>query len=324
MLTSDTNHPAQPQEMNPNLALDLQTVKKSFKEFTAVKAISLQVKRGEFCALLGPNGAGKTTLMEMVEGIQQPDSGTITINGKNWASHADDLHNILGISLQETHFFEKLNVKETLDLFGSFYNLPASRTNEILALVNLVEKQKTNVYNLSGGQRQRLSLGIALMNNPEIILLDEPTTGLDPGARREVWEILFKLKKEHKITLLLTTHYMEEADYLCDRIVIMDKGAVLADGTKDQLVARNNGAEIIEFIVDENKSNGKQPSMGGYSWSKEENTGKYKLLVQSIANELALFLESMKQQGIELASLECRKMTLEDVFIAMTGRRLSE
>ena len=310
--------------MSETAAITISNVKKSFKDLTAVKGVSFSVKKGEYCALLGPNGAGKTTLMEMIEGIQNPDEGTITINGKNWKSDENYLHQILGIALQETHFFEKLKVKEMLDVFASFYDLEKTRSTEVLGLVNLIEKQDAYVKNLSGGQRQRLSLGIALINRPEILLLDEPTTGLDPGARREVWEILFRLKKEQNITMILTTHYMEEADFLCERIIIMDKGNVLADGSKDQLVARNQGAQLIEFSIDDAHAERFNLEHSPYKGNRDPKSGKWSIKVDDIVSSLPGFLSYMQQQQIGITSLECRKMTLEDVFISMTGRRLSE
>ena len=310
--------------MTSPITISVNNVVKSFKDIIAVKGINFTINKGEYCALLGPNGAGKTTLMEMIEGIQRPDKGEIVINGKTWINNEHELHQILGISLQETNFFDKLKVKETLDLFSSFYDLSIDRSNEVINLVNLREKQNSYVKNLSGGQRQRLSLGIALINHPQILLLDEPTTGLDPTARREVWEILFRLKKEQNITMILTTHYMEEADYLCERIIIMDKGNILADGKVGELIAQNKGTQIIEFSIEKNMTNDFTLSHERYNWVKDDKNGTWKITVDDIARSLPLFLEEMKQKQIKIKSLECRKMTLEDVFISMTGRRLNE
>jgi ABC-2 type transport system ATP-binding protein len=187
-------------------------------------------------AILGPNGAGKTTLVEMIEGIQKPDKGDITIIGKHWKGNEDGLHKIIGLSLQETRFIDKLRVSETLELFASFFDMGMKRVNEIIDLVGLEEKRRSYVVNLSGGQRQKLALGIALINTPAILLLDEPTTGLDPNARREVWEILHKLKDGSDTSMILTTHYMEEAERLCDYIIIMDNGVILREGTLNQLL----------------------------------------------------------------------------------------
>jgi ABC-2 type transport system ATP-binding protein len=211
--------------------IEVKNVWKSFKTVQAVKGINLEIPKGQFTALLGPNGAGKTTLVEMIEGIQKPDSGEITIMGKHWKGNEDELHRIIGLSLQETRFIDKLRVTETLQLFASFYSLGKDRIDEIIEIVGLEEKKKSYVVNLSGGQRQRLAIGIALINTPAILLLDEPTTGLDPNARREIWDILHKLKKVSETSMILTTHYMEEAENLCDYIVIMHNGVILREGT---------------------------------------------------------------------------------------------
>jgi ABC-2 type transport system ATP-binding protein len=216
--------------------IEVKNVWKSFKSVQAVKGIDLKIPKGQFVGLLGPNGAGKTTLVEMIEGIQKPDKGEITIMGKGWRGHEDELRNIIGLSLQETRFIDKLRVTETLRLFASFFNLGEERINEIIDIVGLEEKRKSYIVNLSGGQRQRLAIGIALINKPAILLLDEPTTGLDPNARREIWDILISLKEKSQTSMILTTHYMEEAENLCDYIVIMDNGVILREGTLQQLL----------------------------------------------------------------------------------------
>jgi ABC-2 type transport system ATP-binding protein len=222
-----------------NNVIEVKEVWKSFKTVQAVKGISLNIPKGQFVALLGPNGAGKTTLVEMIEGIQKPDKGEITIMGKHWKGNEDELHRIIGLSLQETRFIDKLRVTETLQLFASFFNLGKERVNEIIDIVGLEEKRRSYIVNLSGGQRQRLAIGIALINTPSILLLDEPTTGLDPNARREIWDILQKLKKVSETSMILTTHYMEEAEKLCDYIIIMDNGVILREGTLDQLLVES-------------------------------------------------------------------------------------
>jgi ABC-2 type transport system ATP-binding protein len=222
--------------MVPENVIEVKEVWKSFKTVQAVKGISLNIPKGSFVAILGPNGAGKTTLVEMIEGIQKPDKGDIRIMGKHWKGNEDELHRIIGLSLQETRFIDKLRVTETLMLFASFFDLGKDRVDEIIDLTGLEEKRKSYVVNLSGGQRQRLALGIALINTPAILLLDEPTTGLDPNARREVWEILNKLKESSDTSMILTTHYMEEAEKLCDHIIIMDSGVILREGTLAQLL----------------------------------------------------------------------------------------
>jgi ABC-2 type transport system ATP-binding protein len=228
--------------------VEVRQVKKSFKEVQAVKGVSLTIKPGEFLALLGPNGAGKTTLVEMIEGIQHPDEGEIFISGKQWKNHQHELHQMIGLSLQETRFMDKLTAWETMRLFASFYKLNSNRVNEVFELIGLVEKKKAFVDNLSGGQRQRLALGVALLNKPRILLLDEPTTGLDPNARREIWNILLDLKKRQNTSLILTSHYMEEAEYLCDRIVIMDQGNILAQGTLQEILTLGDGHRSLDEL----------------------------------------------------------------------------
>jgi ABC-2 type transport system ATP-binding protein len=175
----------------------------------------------------------------MIEGIQKPDKGEITIIGKHWKGNEDELHRVIGLSLQETRFIDKLRVTETLQLFAAFFNMGKKRVDEIIELVGLEEKRKSYVVNLSGGQRQRLAIGIALINTPSILLLDEPTTGLDPNARREIWDILQKLKNVSETSMILTTHYMEEAEKLCDHIIIMDNGVILREGTLNQLLGEH-------------------------------------------------------------------------------------
>ncbi len=232
--------------MSHDLVIQVQDVHKSFKTVHAVRGVSLRIERGQFVALLGPNGAGKTTLVEMIEGIQKPDRGEITIMGKKWKGNEDELHRLIGLSLQETRFIDRLNVAETLDLFASFYDLDHGRVAEIIGIVGLEDKKKSYTVNLSGGQRQRLALGLALLNRPQILLLDEPTTGLDPNARREVWSILRDLKKRQQTSLILTTHYMEEAEQLCDYIVIIDHGVILKEGTLRDLVGEDRRERVVE------------------------------------------------------------------------------
>lgn len=303
--------------------IQVREVRKSFKDVHAVQGVDLSIFKGEYVALLGPNGAGKTTLVEMIEGIQQPDSGEVQVKGMTWAKHQDEMHRIIGLSLQETRFIDKLSVRETLNLFASFYKLSSKRVNEVLDLVRLQEKAKAYVVNLSGGQRQRLALGISLLNQPEVLLLDEPTTGLDPTARREIWEILAHLKKAYQTTMILTTHYMEEADFLCDRIVILDQGKVLAKGTLEELLNENNLGEVIDFGLKTPGNSFELPAMVEHEkifWKEDRMSAK--LIVNDIVAYLPKLLAAAEKQGFQFSALECRKMTLDDLFISMTGRRL--
>jgi ABC-2 type transport system ATP-binding protein len=301
----------------------IESLYKSFKDVKAVDGINLKLFPGEFVAVLGPNGAGKTTLVEMIEGIQKPDQGEIFIKGKHWKHHHAELNRILGISLQETWFIEKLTVQETLLLFASFYKLGDERVKEIINLIRLEEKKKAYVKNLSGGQRQRLALGIALLNYPEVLILDEPTTGLDPNARRELWEILLKLKTERNTSMILTTHYMEEAEYLCDRIIIIDQGKILAKGTLNELLLACDKHEIIEIgiigppPIDFATINGVQKSR----FNSKDNA--FVLEVRKITETLPILLKKLEESNTEIAELECRTLTLDDLFISMTGRHLN-
>jgi ABC-2 type transport system ATP-binding protein len=305
--------------------VEIKEVYKYFKEVKAVDGVSLSIAEGEFLALLGPNGAGKTTLVEMIEGIQKPDRGEIFIDGKTWHRHKSSLHQMIGISLQENHFIEKITVRETLRLFASFYKLPSHRVDEVLDMVQLNDKQKSQTVKLSGGQKQRLALGIAMLNHARLLLLDEPTTGLDPAARRELWNILFKLRTDHKVSMILTTHYMEEAEFLCDRIVMMDKGKILAQGSLDQLLASFNCQELIEFTLEASPSNIDLIRWEGiqkFIW--DDNLKHGTVYVTDIVSQLPEFMKKVNEQHFNLLSLECRKMTLDDLFIEMTGRRLDQ
>ncbi|GAP73235.1 hypothetical protein SAMD00024442_7_31 [Candidatus Symbiothrix dinenymphae] len=219
------------------LQIEVKNVEKSFKDVKAVRGISLAIPAGQFVALLGPNGAGKTTLVEMMEGLKKPDSGEILIQGKTWQKHEHELRTIIGLSLQETRFAEKLTVYETLRLFAAFFELGDERVNEVIEQTGLQSKQKSMTGTLSGGQKQRLALAVALLNQPQILFLDEPTTGLDPHSRMDLWNILKSLKDKGETTLILTTHYMEEASSLCsDHIIIIDEGKILREGKLEDLL----------------------------------------------------------------------------------------
>jgi len=309
----------------PEPVVYLHEVCKRFKEVTAVDRLSLHIRKGTFLALLGPNGAGKTTLVEMIEGLQQPDSGEIRLFGLHWPGNEDFLHHQLGISLQETRFIDKLTVLETLRLFASFYGLKGERIEEVIHLAGLEEKKRSYTVNLSGGQRQRLALSIALLNKPSLLMLDEPTTGLDPSSRRELWHILLGLKKDQGTTLILTSHYMEEASFLCDEIVIMDHGHILAKGTLEQLLCEHDRGEIIEFSLQERPEklditlNG---NIREFTWDSESRKGW--LRVNDIISNIDGFMSYIARNKYHLTSFECRKMTLEDLFISLTGRKLSD
>jgi ABC-2 type transport system ATP-binding protein len=310
--------------MTQNPLIQVADVYKAFKNVKAVDGLTFRVKQGEFLALLGPNGAGKTTMVEMIEGIQHPDRGEITIDGMNWRDHGEQIHSIIGLSLQETQYMDKLNVKETLVLFASFYGVGNDRVEEVIDLVGLDEKRKSYVVNLSGGQRQRLALGIALLNRPKVLLLDEPTTGLDPNARREVWTILGQLKSESNTSMILTTHYMEEAEKLCDYIIILDHGKILRKGTLDQILMTEQNRNIVEFTV-------KNPSAAagvflnnhsGFHISWDESLQRGHLEMENMEAELPAFINHLRKENLVLNNMETRRISLDDLFISLTGRHL--
>lgn len=311
--------------MTDNFVIQVKNVHKSFKAVHAVRGINLGIGKGQFVALLGPNGAGKTTLVEMIEGIQKPDSGEITIMGKHWRGNEDYLHTIIGLSLQETRFIDKLRVTETLRLFASFFNLGKNRVDEIIDIVGLNEKRKAYVVNLSGGQRQRLAIGISLINNPAILLLDEPTTGLDPNARREIWDILRNLRQTSDTSMILTTHYMEEAENLCDYIVIVDHGQILREGTLHQLLEDDTSGKFVEFTtegpIDHQLIKAHETP---FKISPGESPEKGSVVLSDFESELPAFMAFMKSRNVTLKHMECRRRTLDDLFVTLTGRKINE
>ena len=315
--------------MTTEPVIEVREVHKAFKNVHAVRGVSLRIARGQFVALLGPNGAGKTTLVEMIEGIQKPDNGEIKVMGKQWRGNEEELHRLIGISLQETRFIDKLTVTETLRLFASFYRLGDVRVSQIIETIGLEDKRKSYVVNLSGGQRQRLALGIALLNNPSILLLDEPTTGLDPNARREVWAILHELKRRAQTSLILTTHYMEEAEQLCDYIVIIDRGEILREGTLKALLDEDSGVKVIEFAIENGPPGSGEPprlldaeSPFRIQWDAAAHKGV--VVLSETQTQLPEFLSFLEQRQLRLKNLECRRRTLDDLFTSLTGRHLHE
>jgi ABC-2 type transport system ATP-binding protein len=313
-----------PTNCQSDLVIEVQDVSKRFRDVLAVDGVSLKIKRGEYVALLGPNGAGKTTLVEMIEGLQRPDAGSIRLLGRPWQGHERELRRVLGLSLQETRFIDKLTVEETLLLFASFYGLDRTRVEEILELINLTAKRRSYTVNLSGGQRQKLALGVAILNQPEILILDEPTIGLDPNARREIWALLEGFK-QRCATLILTTHYMEEAQNLCERILIMHQGRFLAEGTFAELLAKHGEGEMIEYTLRQTAAApdwSALPGLQEFQWDPAARRGR--LLVNSKTAALPPFLAALQRSGLELETLEFRGLSLDDLFTDLTGRHLDE
>ena len=298
-------------------------VRKSFGNVHAVKGVDFALARGEYVALLGPNGAGKTTLVEMIEGIRHPDHGEILIKGKKLKDNKNELYNILGISFQETRFFEKITVAETLKMFATFYGMPNEKVNVVMDIVGLTEKCKAFTKNLSGGQRQRLALGIAILNDPEILILDEPTTGLDPTARHEIWDILMNLKRDHNASLILTTHYMEEAAFLCDRIIIMDRGEIIAEGTLNELLAKENIHNVAEFSVSGHIPESLKNRKNGLAISWDESARRASCELTDVTRDLPYLFDLLEKNNVSIYDFDFRKPTLDDLFLRKTGRRLS-
>jgi ABC-2 type transport system ATP-binding protein len=290
----------------------------------AIRGLTLEIEPGECFGLLGPNGAGKTTTIEILEGLLEPTSGEVTILGQSWRENARELRERLGISLQETRLSEKLTVRETISLFSSFYREPRSPL-EVLDQLQLNEKADAWVGKLSGGQRQRLAVATALVGNPRILFLDEPTTGLDPQSRRQLWDIIRNFQRAGG-TVLLTTHYMDEAERLCDRLAIVDHGQIIAEGTPSDLIERLGGHHMVEFQVSGNADGealGIWRGLPGVKSARHED-GLVCLTVHEPHLTIPALLDAVKRQGEQLLHLTTRQASLEDVFVGLTGRHLRE
>ena len=302
-------------------ALSLKGLVKRFEGVTAVAGIDLDVARGECFGLLGPNGAGKTTTLEILEGLQTPTEGSVTVLERQWSRDADGIRERIGVQLQETVLPGKLSVRETLRLFASFYPRPRP-VETVLAEIDLVDKAAAWVEKLSGGQRQRLAVGCALVSDPEILFLDEPTTGLDPAARRALWQILRRFQARGR-TVVLSTHYMDEAERLCDRIAIVDKGRVVALGTPRELIAKIGGEDIVEVSTEPAVSLLDVEGLPGVVSAAADGEG-LRLTVRGLHVALPALLARLEQRGAKATRLLTRHATLEDVFLQVTGRRFEE
>jgi ABC-2 type transport system ATP-binding protein len=291
----------------------------------AVRSLDLEVARGECFGLLGPNGAGKTTTIEILEGLLTPVSGDVEVLGRRWGGSQDDeVRQRVGISLQETRLSEKLTVRETVALFRSFYHSGLA-PNDVIARVSLEEKADARVGKLSGGQKQRLAVACALVGDPELMFLDEPTTGLDPQSRRQLWEIIRDFRSQGR-TVLLTTHYMDEAERLCDRVAVVDHGKVIALGSPAELIARLGGDHVIELAFAEGR-----PALPPAAFtelpgvlSAREEEGIIGLRVSQLHVVLPAVLDRVERDGTPLARLTTRHASLEDVFLQLTGRHLRD
>jgi ABC-2 type transport system ATP-binding protein len=312
-----------PPEQASSSALLLLDLRKSYGDVTAVNGLNLEVKRGECFGLLGPNGAGKTTTIEICEGLTSPDSGTVQMLGLTWRDHAAELRQRIGVQLQQTQFPDKLTVEETLRLFRSFFHRGLTVEHSI-QMAQLEEKQKARVGGLSGGQKQRLAMACALVGDPELLFLDEPTTGLDPQSRRNLWDLVDRLRMAGR-TIVLTTHYMDEAERLCDRVAVMDQGRAIALGTPGELIASVGGEQIVEFAIAASAPFKPATLMeiSGVQ-SHRLDGGLHQLSVSELHTAVPRIFECLAAEGLELSEFRTHSATLEDVFVALTGRNLRD
>jgi ABC-2 type transport system ATP-binding protein len=327
-MTSLAHMPTVPMTDEPSLLI--RGLRKAFADVRAVDGIDLEVRRGECFGLLGPNGAGKTTTIEICEGLTTPDAGTVELLGLNWKTGANELRQRIGIQLQETQFPDKLSVEEVLLLFRSFFRRGIS-VDESIKTAQLEEKRKSRVGGLSGGQKQRLAMATALVGDPELLFLDEPTTGLDPQARRHLWDLVEGLKLAGR-TIILTTHYMDEAERLCDRVAIMDHGRVIALGTPQQLIETVGGEDIVEFAVSAKDGTGLPEALlrperltaipGVQSHRVDEEL--HQLSVSELHTAVPHIITALEEQGLHLSEFRTHSATLEDVFVRLTGRKLRD
>jgi ABC-2 type transport system ATP-binding protein len=300
-------------------AISVRDLYKSYGDIKAVDGISLEVEEREIFGILGPNGAGKTTTLEIIETLRGPDAGEIGVLGFDVRKDDRAIKEIIGVQLQTTVFFDQLSVFETIDLFCTFYPkvLPI---DHLLSLAELTEKSHARVNELSGGQHKRLSIALALVNDPQIVFLDEPTTGLDPQARRRIWEIVQHLREQNK-TVVITTHYIEEAEYLCDRVAVMDGGRIVAQGTPDQLINEHVADSVLTFRLDPALDLDLLKSVKGVE-SIEDEDGQYRVTTRSPQDTLIGIVSRVEQLGSRADEINMKRATLEDVFLKLTGRRI--
>jgi ABC-2 type transport system ATP-binding protein len=311
-------------EIASKSALSVRQLRKAYKDVVAVDGLNLEVQAGECFGLLGPNGAGKTTTVEICEGLTPPDSGEVEVLGRRWSSDAAQLRQRLGIQLQDTQLSEKLTVHETVRLFRSFFRQGAEASG-VIARVQLEEKQNSRVGDLSGGQKQRLALACALVGDPDFLFLDEPTTGLDPQARRQLWDLIEEFKASGR-TILLTTHYMDEAERLCDRVAIMDHGKVIALGTPRELIASTCAEQMVEFTAGSASHALDVPALRRIEGVREVRTQNDAVILQvtELHTSVPALIAELTRQNVPLTELRTHSATLEDVFVTLTGRHLRD
>jgi ABC-2 type transport system ATP-binding protein len=305
----------------PEPILRVENLEKRYEDVHAVRGVSFSVNEGEVFGLLGPNGAGKTSTIEVLEGLRVADGGRVSVCGYDPQKNPNELKHEIGAALQSTSLPDKIRVTEALRLFASFYKR-RRKPEELLRRFGLEEKRNAFYSQLSGGQKQRLALAIALVNDPKVLFLDEPTAGLDPQVRREIYDIIEELKRDKK-TIVLTTHYIEEAERLCDRVAIVDHGQVIAEGTPRELKQRSGDTTRVEVRLARPTANGSLKGLDGVVEARELDGG-YVLHCRKTAPAIVSLVKHLDAEQNELVSLEIATPSLEDVFIEMTGRRLRD
>jgi ABC-2 type transport system ATP-binding protein len=307
-----------------SIAIKCRALVKRYKDVVAVAGLDLEVGAGECFGLLGPNGAGKTTTVEMVEGLVAPDGGDIEVLGMRWDLDEGALRQRLGVALQETRLADRLTVEEILRLFRSFYRV-GHPVEQVLDVVELREKRSAWVEKLSGGQRQRLAIACALVGDPDILFLDEPTTGLDPQSRRQLWEVVSSFKRGGG-TVVLTTHYMEEAERLCDRVAVMDHGRVIALGSPRELIASLGADHVVEFALDDTSAPVPEAALAALPGVKaaRRDGPRYSLTVTEAHRTVPALMVELERRGAGMTELVTHHATLEDLFLSLTGRHLRD
>lgn len=304
-----------------NSIIEVNNLTKKYGDVTALNGVSFAVEKGEVFGILGPNGAGKTTTVEIIEGLRKPDGGGIKVCDVDALKQSARIKEIIGVQLQATSIYDNIRVKEAIDLFGGYYR-KSIPTGEILEEVSLTDKKHSIVSSLSGGQKQRLCVGLALVNDPEVLFMDEPTTGLDPQARHNIWSIVEKLRDRGK-TIVMTTHYMEEAERLCQRLAIIDQGKIIAMDTPDNLI-NNAGLDILIEFSTSRELNGISDKIPGIQKIANGNTHRYEVKARKASLILKDLTNLCYENNIDLENISVRRATLEDVFLSLTGRKLRE